>query len=109
MITKEKCVKDTVRIWTWLAENPHIDSKRKIPDSVLRDAVDYPCYCPLCEYLYKDCYKCPLNYCQSEDNPYVQWRFPEEYTMDINNTCEIIRKKSALEIVERVKRWAKEA
>jgi len=75
-MTKKEALEETVRMWTYIAEN------RCLSKVEYEDCLQWVNNCPLCEVSPQGCVECPmrgswgpgkLNYCQEEGSFYLKW------------------------------------
>jgi hypothetical protein len=91
----------TLEVWTYLRDNPKIDSKSNLPECLLDKIKRLKKYCPLCELYYDndgvDCTECPLKSC-GEGSYWNKWAWAWKSTRKT-------RKEAATKIVKLVSAW----
>ncbi len=92
-ITWQEAKSLSLEIWDFFRKNPKCCQKRDLPNEVYDKICFMNGACPLCEYLNRECHRCPLYSCNDD---YTQW---------YNSTDSKHRKKYANTIYKKIKKW----
>jgi hypothetical protein len=85
----------TIKVWSYLRDNPHIEYKTDLPDCIYNLIRNRKYQCALCE-VFGDCVGCPLNdgsNCFDDNSLYHEWS---------SARSDNERKNAAAKIVDRV-------
>jgi hypothetical protein len=101
-LTKKEAIELSIKLWTYLRDNPHINRKCMIKESSLLHVLQMENKCPLCHYYskYSDAgcssRECPLYPCVGNDDEevvglYVYWTSSTSDTDRANYANEIVK------------------
>lgn len=103
---KEEAKELSLRVWTLLRDNPHLETKRQLPLELRNELRSHICECPLCTLYLKHtgCKGCPLNSnketlsCMKDESAYRRWGDTQSSEIEI-------RKEAASKIVDAIQKW----
>ena len=86
----------SLEVWDFFRKNPECNRKSDLPLAFHKKIFSMKGQYPLCEYLNRECHRCPLDLCNDVYSDYQQW---------YNSIDLKYRGKCANTIYKKIKKW----
>ncbi len=86
----------SLEVWDFFRKNPKCNRKSDLPFELHKKIFFMKGQCPLCDYLNRECHRCPLDLCNDVYSDYQQW---------FNSIDFKHREKCANAIYKKIKKW----